>query len=367
MNRLSVPNVSRRRTSRPWAWPHTPLQLPHAQAELAGGPCVVHLVRKANGLGALRGFADALRSHPPGIEHELVLAMKGFHSAEEAKPYLREVADLEPRTLFFSDRGFDLGVYFATAARLRRERYCFLNSNARPLVDGWLAMLNKALNRPGVGQVGATGAGASGHSWFTYSMGLPSAYRGLLPPLPTARELLLEVELEKQGKRRRSFAEMLHGRLKALLQMPEELFDFGAFPTVHLRPNSFMITHAILRELRLFVVLNKMDTYTIESGRESLTRQLEKLGRATLVVDRDGAVHPPERWGLSRTFWQSNQEHLLIADNQTLYYAHGDDARRRLLSRFAWGEHADPAPARLSRREAALSTAARSAASCRGD
>ena len=328
------------------SWRRTPLQLPHAQAGLAGGPCVVHLVRKANGLGALRGFADALRSHPPGIEHELVLAMKGFHSAEEAKPYLREVADLEPRTLFFSDRGFDLGVYFATAARLRRERYCFLNSNARPLVDGWLAMLNKALNRPGVGQVGATGSWASQHSWLTYSMGLPSAYRGLLPPLPTARELLLEVELEKQGKQGRSLAEAAAAKLELLRQVPGALLRYEPFPARNLRTNAFMTTHAALRELPLFVVKDKLDAYALEGSRESLTSCLRKIGLASLVVDHMGNVYTPERWDRSRTLWQGDQEGLLVADNQTLNYTQGDFARRRLLSTLAWGPRAAPAPAR---------------------
>src|ERR1700733_12848664 len=133
----------------PWAWRRIPLPLPKRSGE-AGAParpCLVHLVRAANGTDALRGFAQALRRHPPGVEHELVLAMKGFTTAAAAAPYLDEVRDLEPLVLFFTDRGFDLGVYFAVAARLRRERYCFVNSYGRPLVDGWLAMLDAALDR----------------------------------------------------------------------------------------------------------------------------------------------------------------------------------------------------------------------------
>ena len=95
---------------------------------------------------------QALRAHPPGVACELVLAMKGFTSPAAGRPYLDEVADLAPETLFFADRGFDLGVYFAAAARLRRDRYCFVNSFSRPLVDGWLAKLDAALVRPGVGR-----------------------------------------------------------------------------------------------------------------------------------------------------------------------------------------------------------------------
>jgi hypothetical protein len=331
----------------PWTWSHRPLALPEQLLGEGTGdrPCLVHLVREVNGPGALRAFAAALRAHPPGIEHELVLAMKGFASSAAARPYLEEVEDLAPQVLFFPDRRFDLGVYFATAARLRRERYCFVNSNGRPLVDGWLAKLDAALDRPGVGQVGATGSWASQHSWLTYSMGLGSAYRGLMPPPSVARKLLLDIELEKHGRERRSLAQAVRARLQTLLQVPEEIFGFEPFPTHHLRPNTFMIAHATLRELRLFVVLNKMDTYTLESGRESITRQLQRLGLTSLVVDRAGAAYTPERWDRSRTLWQGEQEGLLVADNQTLYYTNGDPARRRLLSVFAWGARAAPSSA----------------------
>ena len=294
----------------------------------------------------MREFADALRAHPPGLEHELVLAMKGFSSLADARPHLQAIEDLEPRIEFFPDRRFDLGVYFAAAARLRRDRYCFVNSNGRPLVDGWLAKLDAALHMPGVGQVGVTGSWASQHSWLKYSMGLPSAYRGLMPPPPVARRLLLDIELERYGKERQSLFEAGRARLRTLARVPEELLGFKPFPTPHLRPNTFMISHAALSELSLFVIVTKMDTLALESGRDSITSQLERNGLTSLVVDRCGAVYGPGRWDRSRTLWQGQQEGLLVADNQTQYYASGDAVRRELLSIFAWGPSARPQPPR---------------------
>jgi hypothetical protein len=340
---------SRTRLRPLWAWSRRPLRRlePAREDSRADGPCLVHLVRKVEGTRPLREFAQALRAHPPGVEHELVLAMKGFSAPEDARDHLRAVEDLRPRVLFFPDRRFDLGVYFAAAARLRRDRYCFVNSNGRPLVDGWLAKLDAALGGVGVGQVGVTGSWASQHSWLTYSMGLPSAYRNLMPPASLARRLLLEVELDRYGKARRSLSEAARARLRTLVRVPEELLGFAPFPTPHLRPNTFMISHAALSELRLFVVVSKMDTLALESGRESITSQLRRLGLTSLVVDRDGAVYGPERWDRSRTLWQGRQEGLLVADNQTRYYAEGDDARREILSTLAWGPAADPRP-RLS-------------------
>ena len=130
--------------------------------------CLVHLVRGSapNSLDHLRAFAGALRRHPPGIDHEMVLVMKGFRSPEDARAHLGEVADLRFRTLFLSDYGHDIGVYLAVAERLRRSRYCFTNAYSVPLVDGWLAMLNSALEQPRAGLVGATGSWISTPSWL---------------------------------------------------------------------------------------------------------------------------------------------------------------------------------------------------------
>jgi hypothetical protein len=303
-------------------------------------PCLVHLVRKLNGIDSLRGFADAYRRHPPGIDCELVLAMKGFASALDARPYLQEVADLAPEPLFFPDRGIDLGVYFAAAARLRRDRYCFVNSHTRPRVDGWLAKLSAALDGPAVGMVGATGSWASLHSWVTYSMGLPSAYRGVLPPLQLARAKLREIDLEQLGVARRSGAEQLRARLRLLAQLPEELIDFKPFPTPHLRNTAFMVSHSVLSRMRLFVVRTKMDTYALESGPWNVTRQVEEMGLRTLVVDSEGAVYDPSEWYRSGTLWQGDQERLLSIDNRTRSYACGDMERRRVLAGLAWGLHA---------------------------
>jgi hypothetical protein len=304
----------------------------------------VHLVRETNGLDSLRGFANALRMHPPGIEHELVLAMKGFRSPSHARPYLDEVADLDPTPLFFPDRGFDLSVYFAIAARLRRSRYCFVKSQCRPLVDGWLTKLDVALDRPGVGQVGATGAWSSRRSMMLYLLGLPSAYRKLLPATAIGREHVRAMQTKRGLNERTPPARSIVARAKALPNAPSELSGFEPFPVPHLRSTAFMITHEALVELRLFTTETKLDALALESGRDSITHQLERAGLASLVVDRAGAVYEYDQWHRSYTFMQGDQERLLVAENHTDFYADGDLDRRRFLSRCVWGECADPFP-----------------------
>ncbi len=322
-----------------------PLALPEASSDdSCGPPCVVHLVRAVNGIESLREFAAALRTHPPGIEHKLVLAMKGFASMEQAAPWIEEAADLHPQIEFFPDVGIDLGLFFAAATRLRRNRYCFVNSHTRPVVAGWLAKLDAALALPEVGMVGATGSWLSSHSWLTYSMGLPSFYRSVLPPSREARRLLLEIDLEQLRIDRRSKLDSLRTRLRLLLQLPEELLDFQPFPTPHLRNTMLMFRHETLRSLRLFAVRSKFDTYVLESGSLNMVGQLARMGLRALVVDSAGAAYEPAEWYRSGTYWQGRQERLLAIDNRTLSYERGDVARRRVLSALAWGLHADLAP-----------------------
>jgi hypothetical protein len=315
-------------------------------------PCLVHLVRASNDPALLRAFAAGLRRHPPGTNCELVLVMKGFRSRAEAEPCLQELADLEPEPLFLADSGRDLGAYFAAAARLRRSRYCFLNSYSVPLVDGWLAKLDAALGQPRTGLVGATGSWFSTRSWISYLLGLPNPYRGLLAsPRSTQRQLRATLpEWSPQGSG--TTFDSLRARGVSLCVFAEQ----EGFPAYHLRTNAFMISHATLRRIhaysaqgRLDALLagdGKLDALLLECGRNSITCQVRRMGLRTLVVDREGAVFEHERWDRSFTYNQGDQEGLLIADNRTLPYQRADAASRRLFSVLAWGSRARPGPPR---------------------
>jgi hypothetical protein len=310
--------------------------------------CVVHVVRALNGPAPFRAFVHALRGCPPGIGYELVLAFKGFASPEQAQPYLDDARGLPANAMFFPDTGFDLGVYLAAAARLRRERYCFLNSYSEPLSEGWLARLDTALDLGDVGIAGASGSWNSSRSWLLHSLGLPSPYRGLLPPRGVAREQFAQIDSERAGPPGEPgagaspFARLPRAALQALSELPRQLRDFEPFPAHHLRTNGFVIDHSTLMRLHLRKVREKTDAYLLESGRDSITRQVQRTGLRAVVVDRDGEVYDQDRWHLSRTFWQGSQEGLLVADNQSRSYARGGADRRRLLSTMAWGSCAEP-------------------------
>jgi len=310
---------------------------------------LVHLVWGPLGPEPLRTFLRSYRERPAGAEHELVVLMNGVSDAQRPQ-LLSELGGVEHRVLTLEEPMQDLAAYLRAAQLLEHERLCFLNSYSEILVPDWLTKLNEALDQPRVGLVGATGSWASTRSWVLHAYFLPTAYRGVMPPRRVAREQFLAIELERDGgfveneddHPTRSLGESLRAKWRTLPAMPRQLLGYEGFPAPHVRTNAFMLDRAVLGRLRTRSIRTKMDAYDVENGRRSLTRQVQRMGLRTLLVDRDGTAYDERQWPAARTFWQGDQEGLLIADNQTRSYARGGEDRRRLLSAFAWGASADP-------------------------
>jgi hypothetical protein len=319
---------------------------------------LVHLVWGPLGPAPLREFLSSYRRHPAGVDHELVVLLNGIDE-DRRMAFEAELEGVAHRLLTLEEPVQDLAAYARAAERLEHERLCFLNSHSVILAPEWLAKLEHALNQPRAGLVGATGSWASVRSGTLNGLFLPNPYRGVVPERRVAREQLLAIELERAGEEiagdaqpRRSLLGSVLATLRTLPPMPEQLLRFEGFPAHHLRTNAFMAERATFTGLRMGRIERKMDAYLLESGRRSLTRQVQGLGLRALVVDRDGAVYDCEDWPSSRTLWQGDQEGLLVADNQTRLYANGGIDRRRLLSAFAWGQSAHPRlPARASGRD----------------
>jgi hypothetical protein len=324
---------------------------------------VVHLVWGPLGPVPLQAFLASYHRHAAGAEHELVVLFNGV--GREQRPALEaELQGTEHRLLELTEPIQDLAAYAQAAARLGHERVCFVNSYSAILAPDWLAKLADALDRPHAGLVGATGSWASLRSGVLNSLFLPNPYRGVVPERSVARAQFIAIEREQKdasarvgetpvtvapdgasgGLRRRSLTRSVLATLKTLPPMPEQLLRFESFPAHHLRTNAFMAERTTVTDLRIGALKRKMDAYALESGRNSLTRQVQRLGLRALVVNRDGDHYDHEQWHLGRTFWQGDQEGLLVADNQTRTYANGGFDRRRLLSAFAWGRLADPCP-----------------------
>jgi hypothetical protein len=317
---------------------------------------VVHLVWGPLGTGPLHEFLASYRRHPPGAEHELIVLLNNVPDPLPAE-FRAELEGVEHRLLRTPEPVQDLAAYVHAADCLEHERLCFLNSYSAILAPDWLALLDHALDQPRAGLVGATGSWASLHSAVLNAFMLPNPYRRAVPRRAVAREQMREIELELDAARapadaaapppelpRRTLAGSVRSTLRSFRPMPEQLLRFAPFPAYHVRTNAFMLQRSTFAALRMRALTRKMDAYLLESGRSSFTSQVRAMGLRTLVVARDGACYDHPEWHASRTFWQGDQQGLLVADNQTRSYANGSHDRRRLLSAFAWGPRAAPSP-----------------------
>lgn len=271
---------------------------------------LLHIVYAPYGPAALERFLDSYRQRPAGVAHDLILVFKGFAGERLSEAYYPLLDGLTHRAVFAPDGGFDLGTYFFAARRCEYERLCFLNSSSVLLADDWLAKLCGAFETPGVGLAGATG------SLESHITNLRRQFRLATCPNPLRR-----LVRNQRG-------------LRILLRAG---FYFPSFPNVHLRTNAFVIDRRQWLTLWAGPFRTKQDCYDFESGRRSLTRQVQARGLEVRIVGRDGRVYLPAQWYESETFRAGTQRNLLVADNQTRQYLAADAAERRELTRDSWG------------------------------
>jgi hypothetical protein len=311
----------------------------------------VYLVWGRFGLDPVRRFVASYLEHPAGAEHELVFLLNGV-SAEQRRDLEMNVAPTRHSTVALAEPSFDIAAYRQAATSINTEAVCFLNSYSVILAPNWLSTFATALSQPEVGLVGATGTWSSSRSWIWNSLGLPGVYHSCLPRRAERRAVIKAAELALEVERGEETAAEDHdppprARLREIMSraksIPVELRRTPWFPNPFIRTNAFAIRTELFSRLELPDISAKEDTYGMEGGRRSLTRQVRELGMNAVVVDRFGTTYGPDEWPRSDTFWQDEQEGLLISDNQTRLYTDGGIERRRLLSGIAWGPQARPA------------------------
>jgi hypothetical protein len=320
---------------------------------------VVHLVRRPNGIEPFEGFIDSYRRHPAGAPHELVLVLKGFDDEDSSEPYRRYASGLTARWLRVADDGFDLGSYRRAAQELTYDHLLFLNSFSAILVDDWLALLADCVRAPGISAVAASGSWGSRASHMRYAQGLGGEYAHVFPDHETTHRVFSELAPESaqsasasvDSRDPPSLATQVAGRVEGLALVARELAWFAQFPSPHLRTNGLLIERTRWLQVCRAIPRDKLAAYRLESGRRGITARLRSGGWDVAVVGRDGRPYRSCFWHDSHTFWQGNQENLIIADNQTRSYADGDALRRQVLSAYAWGQKAAAAlPADSPRR-----------------
>lgn len=267
---------------------------------------VVHLARAKNGVKPFADFLQSYRQYPAGLAHDLVIVYKGFRNREEIAPWERAVGDIPHELILIPDIGFDLRAYRIAAERLVNPHLFCLNSFSEILSEGWLEKTFTLMRREGIGIVGATG------SWESMYSNAAKDFEGIAAPALV--------------KRLTGYARLIGCQL-----------CFDPFPNPHIRTTAFMMSREVMLRVWPRYILTKRGAYLFENGKNSLTKRILGTGLRPIVAGKDGLGYEKEDWARSNTFRKSNQENLLVADNQTRLYQNAEVQTRLRLSAFAWG------------------------------
>jgi len=275
---------------------------------------VIHLVWLPYGTEMFRNFLSSYCKYNSGYPHHLVLLFNGVASEQETAEFLKIIdekkVDYKPLVKY----GFcqDLDAYFWAAGQLQSDHLLFLNSYAEFLSEDWLKKYMEFSKREDIGLIGATG------SWQSYY-----------------RSVFINNRWKWEGDK--SWSEN-YAKFKLLIKASIYWrFLFPDFPNPHIRTNAFFIRRQLMLQLKRIPLRKKLDAYRMESGYESITRQILKKGKGCIIIDKFGNPYGIKEWAKAKIFWTENQEELLVADNQTKKYQVGDAQTRENLSYHAWG------------------------------
>lgn len=267
---------------------------------------VIHLVFKPFGFDAFDAFMNSYEAHPGGRNHQLIVLLKGFANEGETVEYRKRLSGHPCICHRVASKGYDLASYMHAVREHPSDYYGFFNSRSVLLGNDWLDKLYGTARYRSVGVAGATASYESKYTDYLRS----------------------RVDASACGK----------GRRGSVFRELERCWNYPPFPNCHVRTNAFILRADTLQSLRPPSMRTRRRTAKFESGRMGLTQQVIGLGLRAFVVDNEGISYAPDEWPTSRTFWQSEQEKLLVADNQTSRYANANESQRRALRTLAWGD-----------------------------
>lgn len=274
---------------------------------------VVQIAFAEFGPEPLRTFVDSYIEFNSGIDHRLVIACKGF-ATELPEEFRAIIARVPHMTIDVPNEGYDIGTYRRVCEALEDfDYFIFFNSRSRLLAPQWGRVLSDAGIHDRIGMISATASTQSLLSDFDHihrpRLGLRTGSRAVL-------------------------------QASALNRLRHRL-EFPPFPNPHLRTNGFAIRRDRFLQASGTRIRTKRQAAYFENGRNSISNQLRRGGLELLVAGRDGRAFRSPEWESSGTFWQENQQNLLVADNQTDRYEAASTAERAELFQQAWRHPAE--------------------------
>lgn len=277
---------------------------------------VVYLAWIPYGIDYFKSFLESYLRYENNVKHKLIIAFNGLYNQDVSvvEQYLNllkssNVIDYDCK---YYKEGQDIKVYKSIAAELvDYDYFLFLNTYSIFHSDNWLEKYVKNMNSK-VGVIGASGA---------YSSYFRSSYKKTLLDINSSKGVLFKWR-----------------QIKYLFKLfLFHFLDFYNFPNPHIRTNAFFINRELFCSLKYRDRPGKINAYSFENGRNSMTNQLKKRGLEFLIIDKVGNSYSRKQWIFCDVFWQKNQQDLIISDNQTRMYSESSPIQKLFLQNLAWG------------------------------
>lgn len=332
---------------------------------------VFYLARIKEGLTHFEMFAQSYQNYPAGEPHDLYIIIKGDVKPGVMSGIEHIFSPIECKFIYVSDDGYDIHAYIKAAKQIPHDDVCFFNTFTQLQSENWLSKMVTNYRKPGVGAVGTTGSYESLYSsyklinktiWLStqrvrYNKKFVKYFKFVLKIHNAS--WLNYTSLYKKTKR--FLGDILYKRVsvydstlhiefephwKKLIEEGESFHfvnRFPVFPNPHLRSNGFLVAKSMLLEFD-DLGNGKYDCCHFESGLNGLSARIIKLGLDLLVVGADGVGYSILDWPKSNTFRLSNQENLLISDNQTRKFFIENAYDRAVSKRMTWGDYLNHLP-----------------------
>ena len=265
-------------------------------------PIVAYIAYKPFGLDYFKKFLDNYSEFQSGEKHNLLICFKGFSSTLEIEEWQKFI---KYDYINFHEKNekndFDIGSYFRIAEAYKNNLILFLNSHIRINCKNWLKIFldNYKINRL-IGFTGSYGSISSQFLKFYYSQ---------------------------------------YSKFQQLRWGLYHFNKFKLFPNPHIRTSGFLLRGEDLLSLnfkrKLFV--KKIETNYFESGRKSITIQLQNKGFEVGIVNSDNIFFGIQDWKKSNTFCLNDQKKLIFVDNRTLKYQLSNTIEKAKMTKLHWG------------------------------
>ena len=259
---------------------------------------VCYLITKFDDENTLSKFLRNYENFKSGYPHELLICFKLF---DDKKLNIFRKLLLNINYTEFVDKhinnDFDLGSYTRVSLNYKSRHIFFLNSYSYPVCKNWLNMIVKNYTE-----------------------------NSILATSASNQSLLSSIKIKKFYK---------------FISYFKKLYEyknlFYPFPNPHIRTTGFLIKGSDFFEfMKNKSIKSKIDTWKIESGKNSLTNHFKKLNFNIYVINSDGNKFEEKDWKFSETYNYLEKSKSIISDKHIRKYDELDENDKLISRRKVW-------------------------------